>query len=61
MLGYLWSYCRAWDWRLFLFILLFIGLPNIYQLYRIYLIGNELPEPGQPGYRVSMAVCRAGC
>ena len=46
MLGYLWSYCRAWDWRLFLFILLFIGLPNIYQLYRIYLIGNELPDPG---------------
>lgn len=46
MLGYLWQYARAWDWRLFLFILLFIGLPNIYQLYRIYLIGNELPDPG---------------
>lgn len=46
MLGYLWQYVRAWDWRLFLFILLFIGLPNIYQLYRIYLIGNELPDPG---------------
>ena len=46
MLNYLWHYLRAWDWRLFLFILLFIGLPNIYQLYRIYLIGNELPDPG---------------
>ena len=46
MLGYLWQYFRAWDWRLFLFILLFIGLPNVYQLYRIYLIGNELPDPG---------------
>ena len=31
-----WQYVRAWDWRLFLCILLFIGLPNIYQLYRIY-------------------------
>ena len=46
MLNYLWHYIRAWDWRLFLFILLFIGLPNLYQLYRIYLIGNELPDPG---------------
>ena len=42
---YLWHYFRAWDWRLFTFILLFIGLPNLYQLYRIYLIGNELPDP----------------
>ena len=23
-----------------------MGLPNIYQLYRIYLVGNELPDPG---------------
>ena len=46
MLIHLWHYFRMWDWRLFLFILLFIGLPNIYQLYRIYLIGNELPDPG---------------
>ena len=46
MLSFIWQYFRAWDWRLFLFILLFIGLPNIYQLYRIYLIGNELPDPG---------------
>ena len=40
------NYIRAWDWRLFTFILLFLGLPNVYQLYRIYLIGNELPDPG---------------
>ena len=46
MLGYLWRYFTSWDWRLFLFILLYIGLPNVYQLYRIYLIGNELPDPG---------------
>ena len=39
-------YIRIWDWRLFLFILLFLGLPNIYQLYRVRLIGNELPDPG---------------
>ncbi|MDE2837973.1 MAG: MATE family efflux transporter [Chloroflexota bacterium] len=40
------NYVRAWDWRLFLFILLFLGLPNFYQLYRVRLIGNELPDPG---------------
>ena len=40
------SYLKAWDWRLFLFILLFLGLPNIYQLYRVHLIGNELPDVG---------------
>ena len=39
-------YLRVWDWRLFLFILLFLGLPNVYQLYRVYLIGNELPDAG---------------
>jgi Na+-driven multidrug efflux pump len=38
-------YVRTWDWRLFLFILLFLGLPNLYQLYRVYLIGNALPDP----------------
>lgn len=36
---------NLWDWRLFAFILLFLGLPNVYQLYRVYLIGNELPDP----------------
>ena len=37
---------RQWDWRLFLVILLFLGLPNVYQIYRVRLIGNELPDPG---------------
>lgn len=36
----------SWDWRLFAFILLFLGLPNMYQLYRVRLIGNELPDTG---------------
>ena len=36
----------TWDWRLFLGILLFIGLPNVYQLYRVHLIGNEIPDAG---------------
>ena len=39
-------YLQTWDWRLFLFILLFLGLPNVYQLYRVYLIGNEIPDAG---------------
>ncbi len=39
-------YLKAWDWRLFLFIFLFLGLPNVYQLYRVYLIGNVIPDPG---------------
>lgn len=46
MMAYLREHIRIWDWRLFVFILLFLGLPNIYQLYRIYLVGNELPDPG---------------
>ena len=37
---------KQWDWRLFLVILLFLGLPNVYQIYRVRLIGNELPDPG---------------
>ena len=44
--NYAFYYLKAWDWRLFVFILLFLGLPNVYQLYRVYLIGNELPDPG---------------
>ena len=44
MIFRVWELARAWDWRLFLFILLFVGLPNVYQLYRTYLIGNELPD-----------------
>ena len=39
-------YAKVWDWRLFLLNLLFLGLPNVYQLYRVYLIGSELPDPG---------------
>ncbi len=39
-------FLNLWDWRLFVFILLFLGLPNVYQLYRVHLIGNELPDPG---------------
>lgn len=46
MLDTLRAHIRIWDWRLFLFILLFLGLPNIYQLYRLYLIGNEIPDTG---------------
>lgn len=39
--------CLAlWDWRLFLFILLFLGLPNIYQLYRVHLVSAEIPDAG---------------
>ena len=37
---------KQWDWRLFIVILLFLGLPNLYQIYRVHLIGNELPDPG---------------
>ena len=46
MWDYVRYYVKVWDWRLFLFILLFLGLPNVYQLYRVYLIGSELPDPG---------------
>ena len=46
MWDYVRYYIKVWDWRLFLFILLFLGLPNVYQLYRVYLIGSELPDPG---------------
>ena len=44
--GYIRHYIQTWDWRLFLFIFLFLGLPNVYQLYRVYLIGNEIPDAG---------------
>jgi Na+-driven multidrug efflux pump len=46
MLAYVRLCIRAWDWRLYLYILLFLGLPSVYQLYRVYLIGNEIPDPG---------------
>ena len=44
--SYIRSYLRVWDWRLFLSILLFLGLPSVYQLYRVHLIGNEIPSTG---------------
>ena len=46
MLAYLRYYLQVWDWRLFLFILLFLGLPNVYQLYRVHLVGNAIPDAG---------------
>ena len=46
MLDYARRNIALWDWRLFLFILLFLGLPNVYQLYRVYLIGAEIPDAG---------------
>lgn len=46
MLAYVRFYIKAWDWRLYFYILLFLGLPSVYQLYRVYLVGNEIPDPG---------------
>ncbi len=46
MLRHARRYIAMWDWPLFVFIFLFLGLPNIYQIYRTYLIGNRLPDPG---------------
>jgi Na+-driven multidrug efflux pump len=46
VLEYARIYLKAWDWRLFLFVLLFLGLPNVYEIYRVYLIGNAIPDPG---------------
>ncbi len=46
MLSRIREHAALWDWRLFAFIFLFLGLPSVYQLYRVYLIGNELPDPG---------------
>lgn len=46
MQEYLRLYLKAWDWRLLLFIFLFLGLPNVYQIYRVYVIGNVIPDPG---------------
>ncbi len=46
MLRYARRYIAIWDWPLFIFIFLFLGLPNIYQIWRTYLIGNKIPDPG---------------
>ena len=40
------GYLAAWNWRLYLFILLFLSLPNVYQIYRTGIIGTTLPDPG---------------
>ena len=39
-------YLAAWNWRLYFFVLLFLGLPNAYHVYRTGIIGTELPDPG---------------
>ena len=45
MWDYVRYYVRVWDWGLFLSILLFVGLQNVYQLYRVRLVGAGLPDP----------------
>lgn len=40
------DYLKMWNWRLYFFILLFLGLPNAYQVYRTAIIGTTLPDPG---------------
>ena len=40
------AHLALWDWRLFTFILLFLALPGAYQLYRVHLVGNAIPDPG---------------
>lgn len=39
------AHLGLWDWRLFTFILLFLALPGAYQLYRVNLVGNAIPDP----------------
>lgn len=34
----------SWDWRLLLLIFLYMGLPQLYRSYSIYLIGNAIPD-----------------
>ena len=38
------NYLVTWNWRLYLYILLFVSLPNVYQVYRTGIIGTELPN-----------------
>ena len=35
---------QQWDWRLFLLILLYMALPQLYRSYSVYLIGNVIPD-----------------
>ena len=44
MIGQLRAHLGLWDWRLFTFILLFLALPGAYQLYRVNLVGNAIPD-----------------
>ena len=46
MISQLRGHLALWDWRLFAFILLFLALPGAYQLYRVQLVGNAIPDPG---------------
>ena len=45
-LAFVRTYLSTWNWRLYFFILLFLSLPNIYQVYRTSIIGTSLPDPG---------------
>ncbi|MBI4297312.1 MAG: MATE family efflux transporter [Chloroflexi bacterium] len=38
------SLLRQWDWGLYLLIFLYMGLPQIYRSYSVYLIGNAIPD-----------------
>ena len=40
------QYLAAWNRRLYASIMLFLSLPNVYQIYRTGIIGTELPDPG---------------
>ena len=46
MTDYLKRCLAVWDWRLYAFILLFLGLPSVYNLYRVRLVGTEIPDAG---------------
>jgi hypothetical protein len=35
---------KQWDWGLFLLILLYMALPQLYRSYSVYLIGNAIPD-----------------
>ena len=43
---FVFGYLSEWNWGLYFFILLFLGLPNVYQIYRTSIIGTALPDPG---------------
>ena len=39
---------KQWDWGLFLLILLYMALPQLYRSYSVYLIGNVIPDVNAP-------------